>query len=377
MLRELRIENLLLIERAELRLDAGLNVITGETGAGKTILAHSLDLLLGGKARDGVVRPGAAEAWVEGTFDLPAELAADDDQELAAILERLPEGTSEVSLGRRVSAGGRTSAFIAGRGASAPELALLGGRLLAFYGQHQHRELTSAAAQLRILDSFGGHEQLGLVAAYREAYQARTRAEAELAELRARAGEAERDLDLHRYELEEIEAVAPGVEEKEALAAECGRLRHVETIRGATGHAAALIAGGSVGDAAGGYSGGETGGEGAGGGLEGGATEAANRAAEALGRARELDPVLAGLSDRAAGLALELDDLGGELSSHLSGLEADPARLAAVEERLTAIERLERKHGGGVEAVLAHAEHCREVIDSLGGSAERLSLIHI
>src|SRR3954453_22352215 len=112
MLRELRIENLLLIERAELRLDRGFNVITGETGAGKTVLAHSLDLLMGGRARPQIVRPGAAEAWVEGPFDLPPDLA--DDPRLAEIAERLPDDAEELVLGRRVSAAGRTSAFVAG-----------------------------------------------------------------------------------------------------------------------------------------------------------------------------------------------------------------------------------------------------------------------
>ena len=154
MLRELRIENLLLIERAELRLGAGLNAITGETGAGKTVLAHSLDLLMGGKARAQIVRPGAEEAWVEGVFDLPEGLL--DDPVLAELAERLPEGAEEVVLGRRVSAAGRTGAFVAGRAASAADLKLLGGRLLAFYGQHEHRKLTLAAAQLEILDELCG-----------------------------------------------------------------------------------------------------------------------------------------------------------------------------------------------------------------------------
>src|SRR6476619_6872822 len=120
MLVELRIENLLLIERAELRLGSGLNAITGETGAGKTVLAHSLDLLMGGRARPQIVRPGAEEAWVEGVFALPA--GALDDPELAEIAERLPADADEVVLGRRVGVSGRTSAFIAGRSASAAEL---------------------------------------------------------------------------------------------------------------------------------------------------------------------------------------------------------------------------------------------------------------
>ena len=134
MLLELRIENLLLIERAELRLGPGLNAITGETGAGKTVLAHSLDLIMGGKARPQIVRPGAEEAYVEGVFELPEGLLKDPD--LAEMAARLPEGATELVVGRRVSAAGRTSAFLQGRSATAPELRALGSRLLAFYGQH-------------------------------------------------------------------------------------------------------------------------------------------------------------------------------------------------------------------------------------------------
>src|SRR3954452_12568405 len=158
MLIELRVENLLLIERAELRLEPGLNAITGETGAGKTVLAHALDLLLGGKPRPGIVRPGAREAYVEGVFALPAGLLEDDD--FADLRERLPDGEEEIVLGRRVGAEGRTRAFVQGRSASAADLAMLGGRLLSFYGQHEHRKLTLASAQLEILDAFCGSAHL-------------------------------------------------------------------------------------------------------------------------------------------------------------------------------------------------------------------------
>src|SRR4029077_17702060 len=158
MLLELRIENLLLIERAELRLGPGLNAITGETGAGKTILAHSFDLLMGGKARAQIVRAGADEAYVGGVFDLREGLLY--DAELAEIAERVPEGATELAIGRRVSASGRTSAFLAGRSASAPELQALGSRLLAFYGQHEHRKLPLSGAQLETLDGFSGDDDL-------------------------------------------------------------------------------------------------------------------------------------------------------------------------------------------------------------------------
>src|SRR5689334_9135919 len=192
MLLELRIENLLLIQRAELRLGPGLNAITGETGAGKTILAHSFDLLMGGKARSHIVRPGAGEAYVEGVFEVPDGLF--DDPELAEIAERLPDGATEIAIGRRVSATGRTSAFVAGRSASAPELRALGGRLLAFYGQHEHRKLTLSGAQLETLDGFAGEEHLERRRAYRDAHAEVLRIERSLAEVREREGARERDL---------------------------------------------------------------------------------------------------------------------------------------------------------------------------------------
>src|ERR687898_172191 len=258
MLLELRIENLLLIERAELRLGPELNAITGETGAGKTILAHSFDLLMGGKARPQVVRPGAAEAYVEGAFELPEGLLS--DPELAPIGERLPEGSGELVIGRRILASGRTSAFLGGRSASAPDLQALGSRLLAFYGQHEHRKLTLSGAQLETLDGFAGAQHLQRRDKYRAAHAEVVRIERELAE-------------------------------------------------------------------------------------------------------------------RTRGTRVELQEIAAELRGYADGIEAEPGRLEQVEERLEALDRLKRKHGGSIEAVLAHAERCRaqiETIEGAGGGTEEL-----
>jgi DNA repair protein RecN (Recombination protein N) len=347
-LRELRIESLLLIERAELRLGDGLNAITGETGAGKTVLAHSLDLLMGGKARPQIVRPGAEEAWVEGVFDLPDGLLG--EPEMAEIAERLPEGAEEVVLGRRVSAGGRTSAFLAGRAASASDLKLLGGRLLAFFGQHEHRKLTIASAQMEVLDGFAGAEHLKLREDYRGAHRECLRLEAELAELRERDGSRERDLDLFRYELSEIEEVGPDPVEEAELIAERERLRHAEGLREAAGGAREAAIGAEE---------------------DGGAAAALAQAGSLLQGVGGVDADLDALSARLDAVAIELADLAGELHSYLDGLEADPGRLAAVEERLEALDRLQRKHGGSVKSVLAHAERCRAEITRLESAEER------
>ena len=349
MLRELRIENLLLIERAELRLGEGLNAITGETGAGKTVLAHALDLLMGGKARSQIVRPGAGEAWVEGAFDLPPGLL--EEPELAELAERLPEGADEIVLGRRVSAAGRTSAFVAGRAAGAADLKLLGGRLLAFFGQHEHRRLTISSAQLEILDAFAGAKHLALRESYRQAHRECGRLAAELAELREREGSRERDLDLYRYELAEIEEVAPDPREREELGARRERLRHAEGLREAAAGAHAGLAGTE-----------EDG---------GGAAAALGQAESLLRGAGGLDPELDAIAERVAGLAVELGDASSELRAYAEAVEADPGELFAVEQRLEAIDRLERKHGGSVESVLAHAERCRAEIERLEGAETR------
>jgi DNA repair protein RecN (Recombination protein N) len=349
MLRELRIENLLLIERAELRLGAGLNAITGETGAGKTVLAHSLDLLMGGKAKSGIVRPGAEEAWVEGVFDLPAGLL--DDPELAELAERFPGGADEVVLGRRVSSGGRTSAFVAGRAATAADLKVLGGRLLAFFGQHEHRKLTISSAQMEVLDGFAGPDHLALRDQYREAHREAGRLAAELAELREREGSRERDLDLYRYELSEIEEVEPDPEERAALAADRERLRHAEGLSEAAAAAHGALAGADL----------------EGGGAAGLLAEAESRLAAASG----LDPALDAIAERVTALNVEVGDVAAELRDYAEGIAADPGGLLGIEERLEAIDRLERKHGGSVESVLAHAERCRAEIARLEGAEER------
>jgi DNA repair protein RecN (Recombination protein N) len=348
-LRELRIENVLLIDRAELRLGEGLNAITGETGAGKTVLAHSLDLLMGGKAKSGIVRPGATEAWVEGVFDLPPGLL--EEPELAELAERLPEGAEEVVLGRRVSAGGRTSAFVAGRAATAADLKALGGRLLAFFGQHEHRKLTISSAQMEVLDGFAGADHLALRDSYRAAHREVGRLSAELADLREREGSRERDLDLYRYELSEIEEVEPDPEEHAALAADRKRLRHAEGLAEAAGGAHAGLAGAD---------------------LEGGGATGALAEAEArLGSVNGLDPALDVLAERVAALNLELGDVAAELRDYAESVAADPGGLVGIEERLEAIDRLERKHGGSVESVLSHADRCREEIARLEGAGER------
>ncbi len=405
MLTELRVENLLLIERAELELAPGLNVLTGETGAGKTVLAHALDLLLGGRARAGIVRPGAGEAYVEGAFAPSAALLAQLRQGEHG--ELLAQDAEELVLARRVGADGRTRAYMNGRTVAVADLRKVGEALLSFYGQHEHRRLTLAAAQLEILDGFCGPTQ----AARRAACAAAHREVRELAEqlegLRELDGARERELDLLEHELTEIDALAPQEGEQERLGAERERLRRLDALLAAAGGAAEALAGGQ------GYDGGSD---------APGAMALSADAAARLDALAGVDPALDALAERTHALAIEAGDLAGELRDYgerlLAEVEAAGAgetsdladerqggldegerwaeehsgrladrghaavgpqagghaatRLQAVEERLAAMERLLRKHGPTMAAVLEHAERARARREQLLGAVVAL-----
>ena len=340
MLHELRVENLLLLERAELRLAPGLNVLTGETGAGKTMLAHALDLLLGGRARSGIVRPGAPEAYVEGVFERPPEL----DPSLA---ERLSADSEEIVLARRVWPDGRTRAYVCGRAATVGDLRELGSELLAFYGQHEHRRLMLASVQLDVLDAHCGPDHLALRARVGTVHQRLRQLDGRMEELRALAGARERELDLLAFELDEIEAANPSEAEQAALLAERDRLRHAGAITAAAAAAAEAIAP-------------EVGGPGAGFLLA--------QAVRTLDPVAGLDPELATFSARLQSVLYEAEDLGAELRRRAYEIDASPGRLEELEDRLALLARLERKHGGSIAAVLEHRERCAARREELVGA---------
>lgn len=344
MLLELRVRDLLLIEEAELRFGPGLNVLTGETGAGKTVLAHALDLLLGGRPRAGIVRPGAQEAIVEGTFQTTPALAL----ALAAALpdEEHPDG--EITLTRRVQAGGRTRALLNGATTTVGALRAASEVLLSFYGQHEHRKLTVASSQREILDAYCGEEQARRLARCAQAHARALEAAGRLEELRALDAGRERELDILAHEIAEIDAAAPDPEAEAGMLAARERLGSLERLR--DGAAVALGALES-----------EDG--------EGAAARLAAAGAAAAG-AGEADPALAELGGRLAAAALEASDVAAELRSYLEGLDMDPGELDLVEGRLAEWDRLKRKHGGSLHAVLEYADQARERREMLEGSQQ-------
>jgi len=356
MLQELRVENLLLIEQAQLRLVPGLNVLTGETGAGKTVLAHALDLLLGGRARPGIVRPGASEAYVEGIFDLPERLR----EELG---DRLSADAEEIVLARRVGADGRTRAYLGGRSVTVGELREIAGALLAFYGQHEHRKLTLSAAQLEILDGLCSGDHAARLQACARTFAQTRLLEEHMQELRELSSQRERELGLLEHELAEIDAVAPEAREHQQLLGARERLRSLDALCSAAGAGAEALAPDS--------------------GEVPGAVQLLAGAVGSLDQLAGVDPKLDVLAERMHTVVIESQDLAAELRDYCERAVAyDPddglgepgggISLDALEERLAAIERLARKHGGSVEAVLEYAARARARHQELAGADELL-----
>ncbi|HEV2982280.1 MAG TPA: AAA family ATPase [Solirubrobacteraceae bacterium] len=344
MLLELSVENLLLIERARLRPGPGLNVITGETGAGKSVLAHALDLLLAGRPRAGIVRPGAQEAFVEAVFEAPAALPE-------GLGERLDAADGELVLARRVGADGRTRAYINGRTATIGELGEVAATMIRFFGQHEHRRLTIAAAQLELLDASCGAQHALRLRSCAQAHARCVQLRATLEELHERCRDRERELDLLEHELAEIEHAALDEHEHAHLVVARERMRRLDALSAASGGAAEDL-------------GPEL--------LESpGAAALLSTAAARLQGVAGVDPSLDALGERARSLAIEAQELAGELRAYGDGLLGDGGdaaqglTLEALEERLDAAERLMRKYGGSLHAVAQYAERGAARVDEL------------
>ena len=340
MLHRLRIQNLVLIHEAELGFAPGLNAITGETGAGKTILAQAIGLLLGAKGDAGYIGPKADEAYVEAELDLGAGTL--DEEELASLAELRPQDEEGLVLARRVFPDGRTRAYAWGRGAAREDLASVGERLIAMSGQFEQRRLARSSYQLGVLDSFIGEEQLRRRAearlAWRELVTARKRHE----ELQAGADAEVARLAALRALVEDTEGMAP--ETEQSLRDERERLRHVTELAQGAAAAAEAVA--------------PDDGEGA-----AGLTAAAERSVAPLER---LAPELARAGDELRDVELRLRETASELRGFLTTLEAEPGRLEQVEAELDRVAETKRRFRAETyEELLASAAEAKAELDAI------------
>jgi DNA repair protein RecN (Recombination protein N) len=318
-LRRLRVENLALIREAELELDPGLNAITGETGAGKTILAQALGLLLGAKGDAALVGAGGSEAYVEAELEPPPGLL--DDDELEALAELRPAAEDGLTLARRVFADGRTRAYAWGRAAAREDLAVAGERLLALSGQYEQRRLARPGYQLEVLDRFAGDEQLRRRSELRDAWRALRSARSRYDELALGAARAEARLDELRALVEDTEGLHPGAEDR--LLAERERLRHLTELAEGAAAAAEAIAPDE--------------GEGAAG--------LVARAERAVAPLERIAPELAPRGEELRDVELRLRETASALRSFLASLESEPGRLEHVEAELERLVAAGRRHG--------------------------------
>jgi DNA repair protein RecN (Recombination protein N) len=344
-LRRLRIENLVLIREAELELASGLNAITGETGAGKTILAQAIGLLLGSRGESSLVGADGEEAYVEAELDLPDGLL--DEVGFEALADLRPEGEEGLVVARRVFADGRTRAYAWGRAAPRDDVAAVVERLIAMSGQFEQRRLARASYQLDVLDTFCGEEQqrrrAEARAAWRELQAARRRHE----ELRGGAETAAARLEELRALVEDT--LGMEAEDEEELRAERERLRHVTELAAGVGAAGESLAP-DDGD---------------------GAASLVAVAERAVSPLESLAPELKRAGDDLRDVELRLRETATELRSFLSSLEAEPDRLEQIEAELDRIAEAKRRFRcSSYEELLARAAEARSELDALEDGAD-------
>ncbi|MCR1781008.1 DNA repair protein RecN [Nocardioides carbamazepini] len=345
MIEEIRISSLGVIDSSTLELGPGLTVITGETGAGKTMVVTALGLLLGGRADSGAVRAGAKQARVEGLVSATALPGL-----VAAVEEAGGEAEDDgIVLARNVSAEGRSRAFAGGAAVPVATLAALAEPLVAVHGQSDQHRLLKAQTQRHALDRFGALEELH--AQYVSLHDRLVATERELAEVAATARERAREADLLRFGVDEIAAVAPQPGEDAELAAEEARLGHADTLRGAAEQAREVLS------------------------SEDGSPDALAAVAAARGLldgVRGHDAEAGALADRAAEVSYLLSDVAADVASYASRIDTDPTRLAAVSERRAALTALTRKYGDTIDEVLAWAEQSALRLLDLDSTDDRI-----
>ncbi|MCX4646360.1 MULTISPECIES: DNA repair protein RecN [unclassified Streptomyces] len=349
----MRIRSLGVIDDAVVELSPGFTAVTGETGAGKTMVVTSLGLLLGGRADPALVRIGAKAAVVEGRITVPEGTAA---------LVRAQEAGAELDDGallisRTVSAEGRSRAHLGGRSVPVGMLTELADELVAVHGQTDQQGLLKLSRQRAALDRYAGDAVAVPLTKYQAAYRRLRAVSAELDTIVTRARERAQEADLLRFGLDEIAAVEPRAGEDVELSAEAERLGHAEALASAASAAHTALAGNPEDPE----------------GVD--ATTLVGGANRALDAVRAHDPALSALADRIGEIGILLSDVAGELAGYADDLDADPLRLAAVEERRAALTQLTRKYGAadeGTAGVLAWAEQGSARLLELDGDDDRV-----
>ncbi|WP_022899117.1 DNA repair protein RecN [Humibacter albus] len=355
MIEEISIRDLGVIERATLPLGPGFTAVTGETGAGKTMIVTALGLLLGERADSAVVRAGSAQLWVEGRWRVPNDGdVAERVRDAGGDLDESDEpSTGELVLSRSVAAGGRSRAVVGGRGAPVSVLAELAEQLVVVHGQSDQLRLRSTTAQREALDRFAGAPVAEALESYRQAFTRWSANREELAELVDERDRRAREADDLRVALSEIEAVAPEPGEDETLAEQSERLTNLESLRVAASLAReALSAEASEGPDIRGL-------------LEGARRE--------LERAGAHDSALEELAQSLAGLGFQIEDAAAQLSTYLAALDADGAHdLELIQERRAELTALVRKYGPTLDEVLDRAATGGDRLAELEGDEDRI-----
>jgi DNA repair protein RecN (Recombination protein N) len=349
----MRIEGLGVIDEATLELDPGLTVVTGETGAGKTMVVTGLHLLSGGRAEASRVRSGASRAVVEGRFDAPAGSAA---AKVAADAGAEPDADGDLIALRTVTPDGRSRAHLGGRSVPVGVLSDLAEQLIAVHGQNDQLRLLRPAEQRGVLDRFAGEELLGALTEYRKVRDDWHQVSTELADRTARAREMAREADLLRHGLAEIRAVDPQPGEDDELVATARRLADADQLREAATGASFAVSGSPDGDPD--------------------APGALGLIADARHRlSSSEDPRLRELAPRLAEAEAVLTDVGPELTSYLESLDADPSVLEKVLARQAELKSLTRKYAADVDGVLAWASDAEQRLSGLDTSEEALTAL--
>lgn len=348
MLTELRIENFAIIDKLELSFGPGLIILTGETGAGKSIILDAVEVLVGGRADTSMVRTNAQRAVVEGTFRLTGNERKPIHKMLKA--EDLLDDENYLTLSREIKAEGRSIARVNGRTVKVGMLKALGNYLIDIHGQSEHLSLLDTRAHLGLLDRYANVEPA--LNAYRTTYKKLTALRTELKELRRLQEDAERRVELLSYQAEEIEAVKPVPGEDETLKEERDRLANAEALAFQAQEALSALDEGTPESAA--------------------VTDTFGEASQHLAALVKIDASQAELSERAELLLENLTDLSRDLRTYLENIEFSPSRLEDVEERLALIQSLKRKYGGSIEAVLAFGADALTQLENISTASERM-----